>query len=288
MSSSIWSLALSLGADISASPHGLLTVEARRQDLTLGLYTDTVQLRWDPELDRGRAWLAVRGEAAVAGMFPSQWVDGAPVQGGFASYAGVEGGALRYLRGGLYVGGEAQARYWVLEDLDDRPVLLGDALFGYWSEELHAEVRAGTHYNGGEIAPHLQGQLKTRSAAVIGPRLEIRAGVADNQDDVLKTRIGGLNPYVVPLGGAGWAEWWAEDYVGTRAGMGWRNEQAELALLADLVAFDGRTATGLALDGGFHRQRWFVDAAVGWSPWIERADGVSRWTGWLVVGRGHR
>jgi len=283
----MWTLAAFLGADISPSPHGVLTVEGRRDELSIGLYTDTLQVRWDPQLERGRAWLAVRGEAAVAGVFPTPWVDGAPVQGGYASYAGVEGGAQRYLRDGLYVGGEAHARYWVLTELPDRPVVRGQAMFGFWSEEIQAEARAGVDLNGAELSPHLTGAFKARPDRPIGPRLELRAALADNQDDVLKTRVGGLNPYVVPLAGAGWGEFWVEDYVAARAGMGWRGDALRVDVLADLVTFDDRNATGVGLDAGWQRGRWSVDGAVGWSPWIERADGVAPWTVWLAVGRGH-
>lgn len=50
------------------------------------------------------------------------------------------------------------------------------------------------------------------------PRFELRAGWARGQDRVLRTRLGGLNPYVVPLAGAAWAEWLVERYVAGRAG----------------------------------------------------------------------
>ena len=283
----MWTLAAFLGADLSPSPHGVLTVEGRREALTVGLYTDTLQLRWDPGWERGRAWLAVRGEAGVAGMFPSPWVDGAPVEGFLASYAGVEGGAQRYLRDGLYVGLEGHARYWLLEELPDRPVVRNQAMFGFWSSTVRAEARVGLDLNGSELSPHLWGSLRARPDRPVGPRLELQGVVADNQDEVLKTRIGGLNPHVVPLAGAGWGEFWVEDYVATRAGMGWRGEGIRVDLLADMVTFDGRTATGLALDGGFQRGRWGVDAAFGYSPWIHRAEGVAPWTAWVHLGRGH-
>ncbi|MCA9542351.1 MAG: hypothetical protein KC620_25815, partial [Myxococcales bacterium] len=49
-------------------------------------------------------------------------------------------------------------------------------------------------------------------------RLELdeRAGYGLHEDDLTRARIGGLNPYVVPVPGAPWAAWLADRFVGGR------------------------------------------------------------------------
>ncbi|MCP4804435.1 MAG: hypothetical protein GY913_01560 [Proteobacteria bacterium] len=294
-------VAFQVGADINASPHGLLTVEARRRDVTLGLYTDTVQLRWDPSLETGRAWLAARSEFGVAGLMPSPWTDGAPdpTRAMMASYAGPEGGVVRYLPRGTYAGVDAAARYWWFADtattevdlLDPRWVLSGSGFVGWWTDEAQLVVRAGVDRNGTTWSPRVSGELTARPERPLGPRLELRGQVADAQDEVLLARVGGLNPYVVPLAGAGWGEFWMEDYLAARAGGGWRGPIAASELridaVADIVTSEGVSRTGLGLDGGWSKGRWSVDVAGGYSPFIARQEGVGAWSAWLAVGRGH-
>lgn len=295
------SVAFQVAADINASPHGVGTVEARRRDLTLGLYTDTLQLRWDPSLERGRAWRAARAELGVAGLMPSPWTDGAPdpSRAMLASYAGPEGGVVRYLERGAYVGADASVRTWwfgempttTVEVLDPRLVVSASGFVGWWTDEAQLLVRGGADHNGGVWAPRVSAEVTARPERALAPRLELRSQIAHAQDDVLKARVGGLNPYVVPLAGAGWGEFWMEDYLAGRAGGGWRGPVGEgtvrADLLVDIVTSQGISRTGFALDGGWSKGRWSVDAAGGYSPFIERQDGVGAWSVWLAVGRGH-
>lgn len=102
-----------LGGQLDADSHGIADVGVRSGELSAELLTDTLDLRWSPEGDRGRAWVALRGEAGAAGLFISPWQDGAPAPTSALTsfYAGVEGGAVRYLPQGFYGGAQASARY---------------------------------------------------------------------------------------------------------------------------------------------------------------------------------
>ncbi len=291
-----WDVSFALGADVNETPHGLANVEVRRGDWTAGLLTDTLQVRWDPSGDRGRAWLAARGELGAAGLMITPWSEGAPDPEAamLASYGGLEGGAVRYLSRGLYAGGQGSARYYVFSPyggspatpLDDRPVLGGDALLGWWTPEAQAWARVGVDVNGGTWSPHAQVELKSRGLQPLAPRFELRAGWAHDQDEVLRTRVGGLNPYVVPLAGAAWGELWVEDYAALRAGGGWHGERVEADLLVDVVSSDLQaSAAGFALDTRWKVQRLYLDADLGVAPFLERQEGVGAWSAWLVFGR---
>jgi hypothetical protein len=150
-------------------------------------------------------------------------------------------------------------------------------------------------------APHVHGALTwlpdTRVGPVaLAPRVELRAGAAAGQDDLLRTRVGGLNPWVVPLAGAAWAEWWVEDYAAARLGAtvgagetGPRALGFRVSPFADLAAFeDDRPGADAALGLGLGLRAWrgrlFVDATGGYAPTIPRAEGLGRGSLWFSLG----
>ena len=284
---------LEVGADVQATSHGVLTVAWRQEDLSAGLYTDTLELRWSPEDEGGRAWLAGRVEVGAAGLMISPWTDGAPdpSRAMAAHYGGIEGGRLRYLPRGLYVGTAGSARVWAFTggspSLEPRLVLSPDLLVGWWSEPVHAWLRAGADVSP-VVAPHLQLRVQARAPWRLAPFADLYLGVASNQDEVTLTRLGGLNPYVVPLAGAAWGEFWVEDHAVAHVGAGWHGERIEADLFSDLAAFDGaRTAAFGALLALAHAP-WSLELKGGVAPWIDRAPGVSPAAGWVLLSRGRR
>ncbi len=285
-----------LGVDLNETPHGLVNVEVRRGAWTGSLITDTLQARWDPAGERGRAWVAGRGEFGAAGLMISPWTDGAPDpdRAMAVSYGGLEGGAVRYLSRGLYAGGQGSARYYVFSEVGqgrrslpaDHPVVGGDGLVGWWTPEAQAWARLGVDYSLGTWAPHAHVELKSRADKALAPRFELRAGWAQHQDEVLRTRVGGLNPYVVPLAGAAWGELWVEDYAALRGGGGWHGGRVEADLLVDVVSSDVQaSAAGFALDTRWKHERLYLDADAGYAPFLLRQEGVGAWSVWLVFGR---
>ena len=126
---------------------------------------------------------------------------------------------------------------------------------------------------GDRVGPRPLGKLQP-----FGNRIRV-AGVAEGTDDLTSTRLGGLNPYVVPLAGAFWGEFWVEDYAAARVGPRWQTERARLALLADLATFDGQQQAGVAVDTRLtFGDRAFVAAALGVAPGLERAcSGRTTW-----------
>src|SRR4051812_35878039 len=73
-----WQNHFAFGGEINADPHGVGDFGVRKGPFSIQLFTDTLELRYQPESPRGRWWLAARGEALAAGLMLSPWTDGAP------------------------------------------------------------------------------------------------------------------------------------------------------------------------------------------------------------------
>lgn len=289
-----WETRAMLGGEFDASSHGVLDLGLRRGPWSAQLLTDTLDLGWDRELSRGRLWVHPRAEFGAAGLMISPWTDGAPdpSRALLASYAGPDLGAIRYLRWGFYGGLSAHLRYaWFgatkgteIAVPEARLWLRGDALLGYWKPSGQAKLSVGADRDGGPIAPHLTFEGSFAPDWPVAPLLELRAGLARDQDLLSWTRLGGLNPYVVPLAGAGWAEWWVQDYAAARVGETVHAPWGRVGIALDHARFDGQQASGFALLAHVQPKRAFVDASAGYAPWIPRGEDVGRLSVWAVAG----
>lgn len=287
-----WDFRAEAGAQLDFVPHGVANVGVRRRDLSIQWLTDTLDIRMQPSWDRGRAWIALRAEVAMAGLLTHRFADGArtPDQDLFAFYEGLEGGGVAYLPAGFYAGASLSARYWhflatpntTREVPGGRPVLTMDGLLGFWHPMVHVWVRAGTDWTLG-WQPHVHGQLTTDIPGIVRPAIELRAGWGQDKDEVTATRMGGLNPYVIPLAGATWAEFLVEDYVGGRAGLIGGPESWQVGMVWDGVWHDGDFDQGFAIVGGTQgRGRW-IEASLGWAPWLQREKGPAL-AAWILFG----
>ncbi|MEZ4316423.1 MAG: hypothetical protein R3F61_02915 [Myxococcota bacterium] len=275
-----WRFEAELGGQFEQESHGIANFVARRGGLELALYTDTLQVRWDDDMSHGRWWAALRGEAGAVGLVSTRWVDGVPSpeasQLGF--YVGPEGGVVRYGPKGTYAGLQASVRYVAFAALPataevapDRLVAHPEAVLGWYSEPADLYVHGGVAVMPGILSPGLHATLRVHPPGPLMPWLEVRAGVAENTDIVTKTRLGGLNPYVVPLAGAAWAEFWVEDYAAVRAGPRLTVREHWVAPIVDAAWFDGRTAVGV---GGYVHvgiRSWALDLGAGIAPGLPRA-----------------
>ncbi len=292
------------GAEVNASPHGIANLAYQDGPWAVALITDTLDLRWAPEGQRGRAWLAVRGEVASVGVLNTPWRNGAPVAGFNGFYAGTEGGAVRYGRNGWYAGAAGMARQvWFTPgkagpaDVPDNGIWASaEGLLGRWSPDFHVWMRAGAQHDGiGEaVQPHAALTATTSFTGTWAPRAELRAAWADGQSVLTATRVGGLNPYVVPIAGAGWGEWWAGSYAAARVGpqATWTHGDStwshavvlDAAVLQDVRTTETTEAWGI---GALHRwsgARWFVAADVGLGVGVERASGGLAMDALVLVG----
>ena len=329
-----------VGGQVDPAPHGVFDLALRTDDWELGLYTDTLQALWTPSGDRGRSWLGTRNEALIAGLTIDPWLDGALARelGWTTSYLGLEAGTVRYGPKGLYAGLQGNGRRYLLgegllvaqpdpvltataDKLDKSDVFIvrAEAVGGWWSPAAHAWLIAGLDWvpdavdpvvHGQKVQPHLNLTATWRpEEGLLVPRAELRAALASGQGGLTATRVGGLNPYVVPVAGAGWGELWAESYVALRAGpevhkgpvrvglLGdlalvqddvWRDLREELWLLqqdpAVFASYDGdRPLAGASLQARYQPARFYVEGALG-RGFLERAPGVSPYAGWVLLG----
>jgi hypothetical protein len=314
-----------VGAEVDRSPHGIVTVglgwgdvDARAGRLELQLLTDTLDLRWQVApnarragLPAGRVWVAARSQLGAGGLLITRWNEGrlTPERNQLAFAHGIDAGGVFYGPAGLYAGGELRGRAWHFAALPAtaapllraRGVLTADAVVGLYHPFVHVWIQAGVDLSllpgtpgagadtatGAVAAPHAHVTLATSFPWIVRPLVAVRAGLAAGQDEVTATRLGGLNPYVVPLAGAAWAEFYVEDYVAVRAGpeVGQRGERWSwaAALTADVAQFRGLPGAGDADGLGRHvgfaahgrvaeRGRW-GEIAVGWAPWLPRDAG---------------
>ncbi len=239
------------GTQVDADSHGEVDLGVRSGPWSAELFTETLDLRYAPTWDRGRASVAMRAEGFAAGLLTSPWVDGAPDPGRAltASYAGPEGGVAWYLPRGGWLGVDAHARLWTFgatdttlvavptEHLTGRFALGG----GWWAPDRRVAATlallAGTplgdglsaydHASSGLPPPELHRGLApavTLDAAwvpgwFVAPVAEGRAGIDFSGSTLYAARVGGQVPYVVPLAGAGWAEFRVHTYAAARVGL---------------------------------------------------------------------
>lgn len=275
-----WDVRLELGGQFEAASHGIANVYARNQGLELALITDTLQVRYDHHGSRGRWWAAGRAQLGAVGLVSTRWIDGAPSpeqsQLGFS--AGPEGGAVAYLQGGFYLGVQGSLRYYAFAPLprtvdtaEARPVWVSEVVAGWWSEAADVYVRGGVTWSNGWVpGVHLVGDV--HPTGPVAPWIQVHAGIAENTDLVTAVRLGGMNPYVVPLAGAAWAEFWVEDYAAVRVGPRFQAGGHWLAPLVDAAVFDGRSAWGLGTMGHVQVKRFGFDVGAGLAPELKRLD----------------
>lgn len=299
-----WTWHAEAGAQVDSDPHGVINAGVAKDSFALELLTDTLEIWWRPDRASGRAFLGLRAEGYASQLFISPWTRGERDRSRafIVPHLGLSAGFVEYLGAGFYAGLRGSARGFLFirrseETLAEKPdptfVLTPEAVLGWWSPDASFELSGGGDVRDGFVSGRAELRASYRPGYWIAPRLELFAGAGTNQDDLTKTRIGGLNPYVVPLAGAAWAEWWVEDYAALRAGVEVRWSFGSVALLADTAIFDDETrgerfrdpwAAGFALHSRIWFGTFFADASFGYAPWIERSDPLRRLSGWISIG----
>jgi hypothetical protein len=298
----LWSAGLEVrgaaGVQLDAAPHGILDLGLRSGPWSAELYTDTLDLRLSEADETGRSFVAVRLGALAAQLLFAPWSDGAPdpARALLSPHAALQLGRYEYLGRGLYLGLEGEARAFLFFKGSERTtpapdptwVLSPKGVVGYWTPALELRFEASTDVLPDRVAPRGAGYFRLLPEGVLVPRIELWAGSGHKQGDLLRTRLGGLNPYVVPLAGAGWAERWVEDYAVLRIGPHLHffpfGLTAQLSVVADLAWADGQRDLGLGLLGRLEGDPWFVELSGGYTPTLPRPEGASRLSAFLMAG----
>ena len=281
----------------------VLNLKYQAEEYAITILTDTLQLSRFWSINEHSTWFYIQGQGYQGHMTPYPWEDGAPAlsKGFQTSYAGIEGGQLRTWKEQFYVGGEGIARYYWYRTDNENPLENRDNefrltfnTFAAWNTTA-ASVRLVlgediVNTKQFELQPHLYCTATYRPDWTFAPWLELRAGWGDNQDNISKMRLGGLNPYVVPFAGAGWGEWWVEDYLVSRVGsitqIPIKKLQMELGIHSDLGYFQNISAISFGQYTGVSYNDWKGIIHWGMAPWIERQDGVSFFSSYISIARG--
>jgi hypothetical protein len=141
-----------------------------------------------------------------------------------------------------------------------------------------------------------------RAGSAIGRRLRLQvdevASWMSGADDLVRLRVGGLNPYSVPLVGAPWAGYLAGNLAAIDASLHVRlGREQEIGVLVDGVALDDRDRTGgvlarpavLAGVGAFADLRagsWQLDVRGGWSPTVRPGTPAGGFSLFAAIGWG--
>ncbi len=184
------------------------------------------------------------------------------------------------------------------------PRLLGFA-FGV---ELGADLRSTARPWGARDASFSPPDLRNDpTTTVLSARQWLRAGVRlsrrlrlqieevalwmSGADDLDRARVGGMNPYVVPMAGAPWAGWLVGRLAAAQLSLHarlWR--ELEAGLLADGAVVDDTARTGSPLKPGalggvgafvdFRLRSWQVDVRAGYCPSVPNAFSIFASLGW--------
>jgi hypothetical protein len=137
-----------------------------------------------------------------------------------------------------------------------------------------------------------------RAGVALHPRLRLQLDeVATwmwNEDDLARLRVGGFNPYSVPLAGAPWAGILAGKLAAVDASLHvrvWRDHEVGVVADGVVLADPRRTGTSdvgvLAGIGAFADARfgkWQIDLRGGWSPTVRPGTVAGSWGLFAAVG----
>jgi hypothetical protein len=121
------------------------------------------------------------------------------------------------------------------------------------------------------------------------------AGWGDREDDLVRARIGGTNPYHLPLAGAAWSTFLAERFFTAHWSWHFRvfrdielGVLADLAVLADPLREGDDRAVGVHAGVGafvdFRWGPWQADLRGGWSPTLRWLGPAGNFTAYLGLG----
>ena len=155
-------------------------------------------------------------------------------------------------------------------------------LGGWWTEAASVDVYFGVDLRDDRASPHLASRWRWTPDWRIRPMMCGQFGWAQGQDAITLTRLGGINPYVIPLAGAAWAEFRVEDYAAVQLGPSLNFEKWNVDLLTHVAHFSGRTKFGLGPRLQLQPGRLGIEVSAGYAPTLERQRGPAI-SGYLLL-----
>ena len=299
-----------LGGHVDPRGEGIFELGVRKGDLSAEFLTSGLSARWEPDAGPGGAWLDLHTEHGTVGRMHDPWSSGtpAPERAVRASRVGLDGGWSARTRHGLTARVDAFAsRFWFAQTTPGggaappaRTLLGGDLTLGWQSNTAAVLLSGGADWSPEDEAasPHVRGRAWSRPDQEFAPTADLRVGWAEGQDRLTRTRVGGLDPSMVPIAGAALGEFWVEDYVALRLGPTWRTATRTLGFFADAASIAGlqrgtaehivpwQVVWGVGASASWRPADgpWIFDLDAGLAPGAPRADDSLPWAVRLVVG----
>ena len=290
-----------VGAQLDPASHGIVDLGYRTKSLSIQWLTDTLDLRYKKRVERGPWEVGLRGALFGAELLFSPWEAGrpAPEKALRASYLGVDLSRAWWFRDGFYASTSMELRYYDFgqwQDAtriipEDRGRLRAAFKLGVWRSELRAHVLGGVNLDGDYRGWWTEGRLSFPQGKGFGVINQTHLGWSEGLSRLSKFRLGGLNPYVLPFSGLGWAQFWVERYALQRVGLGFKSqdEAYELGVGTDLGIWDReqlRASPFLSASYVKDRRRFSVSGGV--VAWEKERFGVHGWSLFLWYERSWR
>ena len=290
-----------VGAQLDPASHGIVDLGYRTKSLSIQWLTDTLDLRYKKRVERGQWEVGLRGALFGAELLFSPWEAGrpAPEKALRASYLGVDLSRAWWFRDGFYAGTSMEFRYYDFGQWQDATRIIPEARgriraafkLGVWRSELRAHVLGGLNLDGDHRGWWTEGRLSFPQGEGFGVINQTHLGWSEGLSRLSRFRLGGLNPYVLPFSGLGWAQFWVERYALQRLGLGFKSQDEvfELGLGTDLGIWDReqlRASPFLSASYMKGHRRFSISGGV--VAWEKERPGVHGWSLFLWYERSWR
>jgi hypothetical protein len=304
------SFSVQMGVHGFADTRPLLNINYRSDEYALRIANDRIQLsrEW---VNNHASWILIEGQGYQSHATAFPWENGAPAlwKGYNTSYTGIWSGQIRdwqaneRIPGNFFVGGEGKIRYYWFHNTSehqnppDSGVRISlNTIFGWNAANFSSHLNVGQNIIQSQqfsLQPFVQLQftyedeLQPHKIDALSPWIEGEIGWGDNLDDINKYRVGGLHPIGVQFAGAGWGEWWLEDFSTMRLGMTQnfyrKNGSIQIGLHADFLLSAEITSASFGQRTIVHWHNWSSTIHWGYAPWIPRQQGVPRISGYGAI-----
>ena len=279
------------GAQIDPASHGIVDLGYRSSNLSIQLLTDTVDLRYKQPVKGGQWQFGLRGALFGAELLFSPWKNGkpAPTEALRASYLGVDLSRAWWFRGGIYARVSSEFCYYDFGKWQDatrvvpkaRGRLRSALKLGVWRSDLRAQILSGFIQDGDFRGWWVEGRFALPRTTGFGWMNQTHLGWSQGLSRVSKFRLGGLNPYVLPFAGLGWAQFWVERYALQRFGLGYRSDDSvyDFRLGTDVGLWDEESLKASpVLMASYARGNRKVAASGGVLTWEKSELGFHGWS----------
>ena len=218
-----------VGAQVDPASHGIVDLGIRYRGFSAQVLTDTLDLRFRHRVPQGEWQFGARLALFGAELLFSPWENNAPApeEALRAGYLGADISRAWWFSDGRYIGLSSELRHYTFgawrestRDIPDATLRARTGVkLGIWRRDLQTEILVGHLIEEARHGGWIEARLESPPGPGWGLANRTHLGWSTGLTRLSRFRLGGLNPYVVPFGGLGWAQYWVERYVVQRLGV---------------------------------------------------------------------